>query len=71
MKEMDKITARYQSETYISNMSDREFKVMIIKALAGFEKTVEDISETLTKETEAIEKSQSEMKNTIDEITNN
>ena len=31
-------------------MSDREFKIMIIKILTGLEKRVEDISKTLNKE---------------------
>ena len=31
----------------ISNMPDKEFKVMIIKILSELEKRVEDISETL------------------------
>lgn len=44
---------------------------MIIQTLAGFGKTVEDISETLTKDMETIKKSHSDMKNTIDEIENN
>lgn len=30
MKEQDKGTARYLSETYISNMTDKKFKTMII-----------------------------------------
>ena len=54
MEEKDKITARDLSEMDISNMPDREFKVMIIKILTGFEKTVEDISETLNKEIKEI-----------------
>ena len=35
MKEQDKITARDLSKTNISNMPDREFKVMIIKIFTG------------------------------------
>ena len=46
IKEQDKAMAREQSETDISNMHNREFKVMIIKILTGFEKRVEDIRET-------------------------
>ena len=33
-------------------MTAREFKVMIIKLFIGLEKTMEDINETLNKETE-------------------
>ena len=60
-------TARDLSKMYISNMPDREVKVMIIKILIGLEKRVEDISETLNKE---IKKNQSEMKNTLSRIKN-
>ena len=45
-------------------MSDREFKVMVIKMLSGLEKRVEDLSETFNKETE----NQSGVKNSIAEI---
>ena len=51
MKEQDKTTARDLSEMDISNMPDREFKTMIIKTLTGLGKKMEDISETLNKET--------------------
>lgn len=47
MKKEDKATARGLSKTDISNMFDREFKVMIIKIRTGLEKRVENISETL------------------------
>ena len=43
----------------ISNIPDRELKVITIKILSGFEKRVEEISGTLNKETK---KNQSEMK---------
>ena len=46
----------------ISNISDRIYKVMIIKIVTRLEENVESISETLNK------KNQPEVKNTIDEI---
>ena len=61
MKKQDKIIVRDLSKNG-DNMPDREFKVMIIKILTGFEKRA-DIIETLrTKEPE--------MKNTTNEIKN-
>ena len=48
-------------------MSGRKFKVMITKILTGFEKRMEDFSETLKK---VIKENQSEMKNTVIEIKN-
>ena len=41
MKEHDKATDRDLNEKAISNMPDKEFKVMIIKVLPGLEKRVE------------------------------
>ena len=49
MNEQDQTTGRDLSETDISNMPDRGFKVMIIKILTGLEKTMEDIVKPLTK----------------------
>ena len=42
MKEKDQTTARDQSKIDISNMPNREFKVMIIRILTGLEKRVEE-----------------------------
>ena len=47
-------------------MTEREFKVMVIKILTELEKRVRTISETLNEEI----KKQSEMKSTISEIKN-
>lgn len=45
-----KIQQKNLNETEISNMPDREFKVMIINILIRLEKTREDLSETLKKD---------------------
>ena len=44
--------AKDLNKTDISNTPDREFKVMAIKILNGFEKRAEDFSETLNREIE-------------------
>ena len=49
MKEQGKTLARDLSKTDISNMPDRELKVMIIITLTIHEKRVEDMSETLNR----------------------
>ena len=41
---------------HISNMSNRKFKVMIMKILTGLEKRMEDFNETLNKEKANIKK---------------
>lgn len=50
MEEQDQTIARDLSKTDISNMADREFKVMTVKILSRLEKSVENIIETLHKE---------------------
>ena len=47
MKEQNKTTARDLNEAEITNMPDREFKVMMIKTFTGLEKRVKDISKNL------------------------
>ena len=48
-KEQDKITAKELNETEINSMPDREYKIIVIKILTGFEKGVEDLSETFNR----------------------
>lgn len=44
MKKQDKAKARDLSKTVVSNMTDREFKSLIIRILTELEKRLEDIS---------------------------
>ena len=55
VKLQDKIT-RELNETAVSNMTDREFEVRIIKILIGLDERVENLSETIDKRTEDINK---------------
>ena len=50
MKEQNEAMARDLSETHTNRMPQREFKVMIKKILAGLEKRIECISETINTE---------------------
>ena len=50
MKEQDKFTAGDLNKREISNKSDKEFKIMIIKILTGLQTRVDDISKTPDKE---------------------
>lgn len=60
---------RVLMQTEISNMSDREFKEIIVRIITGLEKTVEVMSETLNTEihnnTEEIKVTINEMRNTL------
>jgi len=44
MKKQNEITAKELNEMEISNMSNREFKVMVIKILTGLEERVENMT---------------------------
>ena len=56
MKQEDKATDRDLSKTAISIMPGGEFKATIIRILAGLEKRVEDIRETITTEIKELTK---------------
>jgi len=56
MEEQDKITARTLNKMEISNMPDIKFKVTAVKISTELEKRVENLTETLNKETENMKK---------------
>ena len=64
MKEQNKTSERELNKKKISNLPDKEFKVMVIKMLTELGKIV-DYSKNYNKEKENIKKNQSELKNTI------
>lgn len=70
MKEQDKAMARDLSKTDTSNVPNGEFKAAIILILTGFEKRMEDIRGTFTTEIKELKKTESEMRNIINEIEN-
>ena len=59
--------ARDLSETNISSLPNRQFKIIIIKILTGLEKRAENISETLNTE---IRNNIAEIKDSINELKN-
>ena len=64
IKEQNK-TPEELSQMEKINLSDKEFKVMIIKKLSELGRRINEYSEKLNKELENIKKTQTEMKNTI------
>jgi len=63
-----KKTARDLNNTDISKMSELEFRMTIIKILAGLEKSMEDIRETLSGEIKELKSNQVEIKKAINEV---
>lgn len=52
MKEQDKTTGESLSEMQISNLPDKEFKVMVIKILTELGRAMDEHNENLNKERE-------------------
>ena len=67
-KEQDKTPEEEIREVEINSLSDKDFKVMIIKMLNELGKRIDEHSEKFKREN--IEKNQTELKNTITEMLN-
>ena len=65
MKEQDKASGKELNEMEISNLPDKEFKVIVIKMLTKLRRIMDEHSENFKKGTDNIKKNQSEMKNII------
>ena len=70
MKKQDKTWNKELSEVEISNLPNKEFKVMIIKMLNKLRRRMDEHSENFNKDLENIRKNQTELKNTITDIKN-
>ena len=55
-KEQDKTTEKELNKMEVSNLPDKEFKVMVIKALMALERRVDELSENFNKEIENIKR---------------
>ena len=70
MKEQEKTPEKMNNEREVNNLSDEEFKTLVIRMLTEFRRRIEKHSENFNKELENIKKNQSELKNTITEMKN-
>ena len=68
MKEQDKTPEEELGEVEIDNLSNKEFKVMIIKMIKELGRRMDEHSEKFYKALESIKKKQIEPKNTITEM---
>ena len=64
-KKQDKTPKEELSEVEISNLPDKEFKVIIIKMLNKLGRRMNEHSEKFNKDLENIKKNQTELKNKI------
>ena len=64
------MTANELIKNYLSNITEHEIKITVIKLIAGFEKSIEDSRESITAEIKGLGNSQEELKNAINELQN-
>ncbi|KAF0887376.1 LORF1 protein, partial [Crocuta crocuta] len=69
-KFQEKMTAKELLKTDISNSTEQEFRTTVIKLIAGLEKGMEDIRETIATKTMELKNSCDELKNAINEMHN-
>ena len=68
MKEQGKHPPDLKNEEEIGNLSEKEFRVMIVKVIQNLRNRMEKIQETFNKDLEELKSKQTVMNNTITEI---
>ena len=64
------VTANELIKNYLSNITEQEFRIIVIKLIAGLEKSIEDSKESITTEIKGLRNSHEELKNAINEVQN-
>ena len=62
------MTANELLKNNLNNITENEFKIIVIKLIAGLEKSIEDSRESITTEIKGLRNSQEELKNAINEV---
>ena len=70
MKEQDKTPEKQLNEVEISNLPEKQFRIMIVKMIQDLGKRMEKMKEMLTKDLEELKNKQTEMNNTLEGINN-
>ena len=63
-------TANEFTKTDLSNITEKEFRVIVIKLIAGLDKSIEDSRESIAIEIKGLKNSHEELKNAINEGQN-
>ena len=64
------MTANELIKNYLNNITGSEFRIIVIKLIAGLENSIEDNRESLATEIKGLRNSQEELKNAINELQN-
>ena len=70
MKEQTRNTEVQINEETIGKLSQKEFRIMIVKMIKNLENRMEKMQESINKHTEALKNKHMETNNTITEIKN-
>ena len=63
-------TANGLIKTNLSNIMEQEFRIIVIKLIAGLEKSLDDSRECIATEIKGLKNSHGESKNSINEVQN-
>ena len=63
-------TANELIKNNLSNVTENEFKIIVIKLITGFKKSIKDSRESIATEIKGLRNSQEELKNAINEVQN-
>ena len=63
-------TANELIKNDLSNITENEFKIIVIKVIIGLEKSIEDSRESIATEIKGLRNSQEELKNSINDLQN-
>ena len=70
-KFQEEVIARELLKTYINNTLDQDFRIIVIKLIAGLEKSIEDIRESIPADIKDLRNSHDELRNGVNEVQNN
>ena len=69
-KNLQEITANELIKKDLNNITESEFRIIVIKLIAGLENSIEDSRQSLATEIKGLKNSQEELKNTLNEMQN-
>ena len=64
------VTANELIKTDLSNITEQEFRIIVIKLTSGLEKSIEDSTESVATEIKGLRNSHEELKNAKNEVKN-
>ena len=63
-------TAKELIKNNLSNITEQEFRIIVIKLIAGLEKSIQDCRQSISTEIKGLKNTREELKNAINEVQN-